>query len=116
MHRILKDTVLVLITLSLFGQLSANAAEEFQISNPEGGEIRALVMGIDAYQHVRQLKGAVADARDIQTTLKAMGVGDITTLVDDQAERSAVLREIRALVQRTKRNDLIFLSIAGHGT
>ncbi len=98
------------------GLPSASAVEGLQISNPAGGQVRALVIGIDAYQHVRQLKGAVADARDIQSTLTEMGVRDVTTLIDAQAERAAFLREIRALVDRTRANDLIFLSIAGHGT
>ena len=98
------------------GSIVANAATGFQIRNPEGGEVRALVIGIDAYQHVRQLKGAVADARDIDSTLREMGVRDVTSLIDARAERSTILREIGSLVQRTKPNDIIFLSIAGHGT
>src|ERR1700690_380970 len=106
----------VLTAFACFGQHGASAIEGIQISNPEGGEVRGLVIGIDAYQHVRQLKGAVADARDIQSTLKAVGVRDVTTLIDEQAERTVFLREIGALVGRTKPNDLIFLSIAGHGT
>jgi Caspase domain len=108
--------VLVLAVFACLGLLRANAAEGIQLSNPEGGEVRGLVIGIDAYQHVRPLRGAVADARDIQSTLKDVGVRDVTTLIDEQAERTVFLREIRALVQRTKPNDLIFLSIAGHGT
>jgi hypothetical protein len=105
-----------LIAVSSFSLCAARAAEVFQISNPDGGEVRALVIGIDDYQHVRKLKGATADARDIASTLKAMGVSDITTLINDQVDRSSVLREVSALVERTKTNDLIFLSIAGHGT
>lgn len=117
MHRLSGICVGVVLTaFACLGQPGANAIEGIQISNPEGGEVRGLVVGIDAYQHVRQLKGAVADARDIQSTLKAVGVRDVTTLIDEQAERTVFLREIGALVGRTKPNDLIFLSIAGHGT
>ena len=117
MHRLSAISgFVVLAAFAWFGVSSAKAVEGLQINNPEGGEIRSLVIGIDAYQHVRQLKGAVADARDIQSTLKAIGVRDVTALIDDQAERTAFLREIRALVKRTKPNDLVFLSIAGHGT
>jgi hypothetical protein len=117
MHRLSGICVGVVLTaFGCLGQHGANAVEGIQISNPEGGEVRGLVIGIDAYQHVRQLKGAVADARDIQSTLKAVGVRDVTTLIDEQAERATFLREIGALVGRTKPNDLIFLSIAGHGT
>jgi hypothetical protein len=94
---------------------SAQAASTLQLSNPDGGEMRALVIGIDDYQHVRKLKGATADAHDIDSSLRTMGVRDVTALINDQAERSNVLREISALVERTKNNDIVFLSIAGHG-
>jgi Caspase domain len=94
----------------------AHAAGGLSISNPDGAAVRALVIGIDDYQHVRKLKGAVADATDIVSSLKTMGVGDVVELTNAQADRASVLREISALVERTGNNDLIFLSIAGHGT
>lgn len=85
------------------------------LQNPEGGAIRGLIIGIDAYEHVRQLKGSVADARDIDGSLRSMGTSDITMLVDGQASRANILQSISSLVQRTRANDLIILSIAGHG-
>ncbi|RQH11798.1 hypothetical protein EHH60_19000 [Bradyrhizobium sp. RP6] len=94
----------------------AQAAEALAISNPDGAAVRALVIGIDDYQHVRKLKGAVADAGDLVSSLKTMGVSDVVELTNAQADRASVLREISALVTRTKTNDLVFLSIAGHGT
>lgn len=94
----------------------ASAAGDVAISNPDGGDVRALVIGIDDYQHVRKLRGAVADATDIVGSLRSMGVGDVVALTDAQADRARVMREIAALVERTRTNDLIFLSIAGHGT
>jgi Caspase domain len=108
--------VIVLVALSGFGPRGARAADAFQISNPDGGEVRAVIIGIDEYQHVRKLKGATADARDIGSTLKKSGVRDVTMLLNEQVDRSTVLREISALVERTKANDLIFFAIAGHGT
>ena len=94
----------------------AHAEGGLSISNPDGAAVLALVIGIDGYQHVRKLKGAVADATDIVTSLKSMGVGDVVELTNAQADRASVLREISALEERTKTNDLIFLSIAGHGS
>ena len=85
------------------------------LQNPDGGAVRALVIGIDAYQHVRPLKGSVADARDIEGALRTMGTSDVVTLIDAQASRANILQNISELVQRTKTNDLIILSIAGHG-
>jgi hypothetical protein len=93
----------------------ANPSVPLYLQNPDGGAIRALIIGIDAYQHVRPLKGSVADARDIEGALRTMGTNDIVTLIDAQASRTNVLQKISDLVQRTKANDLIILSIAGHG-
>jgi Caspase domain len=87
-----------------------------QLRNPDGGEVRALVIGIDDYQHFRKLRGATADAYDIESSLRTMGVRDVTALIDGQADRSSVLREISALVERTRTNDTVILSIAGHGS
>ncbi|MFX6230824.1 hypothetical protein ABTF44_22775, partial [Acinetobacter baumannii] len=53
----------------------ASAAGDVAISTPDGGDVRALVIGIDDYQHVRKLRGAVADATDIVGSLRSMGVG-----------------------------------------
>jgi hypothetical protein len=119
MRPVLKILVSLVCTLVMTigcDAIAASALTGLQIRNPEGGDVRALVIGIDAYQHVRQLKGAVADARDIDSMLREMGVRDVTSLIDARAERSTILREISSLVQRTRPNDLIFLSIAGHGT
>jgi hypothetical protein len=85
------------------------------LQNPDGGAVRALLIGIDAYQHVRPLKGSVADARDIEGSLRSMGTDDIVTLIDAQANRTNILKNVSDLVQRTKANDLIILAIAGHG-
>ena len=104
-----------LICAASIGLDSAGAASALQLSNPDGGEVRALVIGIDDYQHVRKLKGATADAHDIESSLTTMGVRDVTALIDAKADRSSVLREISALVARTRTNDIVFLSIAGHG-
>ena len=94
----------------------ARAASSLQLSNPDGGEVRALVIGIDDYQHVRKLKGATADARDLESSLRGMGVRDVISLINAQADRSSVLREVSRMVERTRTNDTVFLSIAGHGT
>ena len=85
------------------------------LQGPDGGEVRSLVVGIDAYKHVRPLKGAVADARDIEGSLRKMGVKDITTLIDDQVERTVLIRELERMVQRSRSGDLVVLALAGHG-
>ena len=104
-----------LTAVALLASTAMAAAQTAFLRSPEGGEVRALVIGVDAYQNVRALKGAVADANDIADTLKKMGVRDLTQLVDAQVERNAVLGNLDALMQRSNRGDVVVLSIAGHG-
>ncbi len=82
---------------------------------PQASEVRALVIGIDAYQFVPPLRGAVADARDIEQTLRNQGVKDVTALIDAAADRATVMRTLDQLLQRSQPGDLVVLSIAGHG-
>jgi hypothetical protein len=104
-----------LLTMSAMPSSVFAAPEPLYLQNPDGGAIRALIIGIDAYEHVRPLKGSVADARDIDKSLRSMGTRDVVTLIDAQANRTSILKNISDLVQRTKTNDLVILSIAGHG-
>jgi uncharacterized caspase-like protein len=94
---------------------TAANAQPIVLRGPGEGQVRALVIGIDAYRHVRPLKGAVPDAQDIAASLRRTGVADVTSLIDDAADRDSVLRAINALLSRTMSGDLVLLSIAGHG-
>jgi hypothetical protein len=91
------------------------ASQEPPLRSPQGGEIRALVIGIDAYQFVPQLRGAVADARDLESTLRRQGVTDVTALYDAAADRATVMRTLDQLLNRSQPGDLVVLTIAGHG-
>ena len=79
-------------------------------------ETHALIVGIDAYAHVRQLKGAVADARDITAALKHRGVRDVTTILDLAATRDRVLAQLDQMTDRVQRDDLVIIAFAGHGS
>src|SRR6478672_4801645 len=112
--RILRLGLFILGVLFM-GPLGVAASDGVRLQNPDGGAVRGLIIGIDAYQHVRQLKGAVADARDIETSLRSMGVSDVTMLLDARASRDIILQSISDFIERTSPNDLVILSIAGHG-
>jgi hypothetical protein len=105
----------VIVALGLMIPAAALADEGRLLRSPDGGEVRALILGIDDYRHVRQLKGAVADAQDIEGALRRTGVGDVTTLIDAKADRASVLSAINRLVARAGPRDLVILSLAGHG-
>jgi len=107
---------LMLGSIAVFGLLFAPCATALAaIRPPQAGEVRALVIGIDAYQFVPPLRGAVADARDIEQTLRSQGVNDVTALIDAAADRATVMRTLDQLLQRSQPGDLVVLSIAGHG-
>jgi len=96
--------------------IAVAASDEIGVlRSPYGGEVRALVIGIDAYRHVRPLKGAVADARDIENSLRRTGVQDVTALIDAKADRSTILSSLNRLLERTDPRDVVILSLAGHG-
>jgi hypothetical protein len=110
-------SLMALATILLIAASAATKASEgVYLNNPDGGAIRGFIIGIDGYEHVTQLKGSVADAHDIEDSLRKMGVSDIVTLIDAKANRSNILQTFSDLVQRTNANDLIILSIAGHGS
>lgn len=79
------------------------------------GDWRALVIGIDTYEHVSPLSGAKNDALDIASTLSEAGVEDVTTLLDGQATRQAILAAWKDLIARSAQDDILVLSYAGHG-
>jgi hypothetical protein len=103
-----------MLSLSLLSA-AACLAQEHSLRSPGGGEVRALIIGIDAYRHVRPLNGAVADARDIEGALRRSGAQDVTALLDDQVTRAAVMSAIDGLIARSGPRDLVVLTLAGHG-
>ena len=94
---------------------NADAAAEDSKLRPPVGEARALVIGIDAYQFEPPLKGAVADARDIESALRHGGVTDINGLFNAAADRASVMRSFNDLLSRSHAGDLVILSVAGRG-
>ena len=100
---------------ALFVLCAEADAQTRALRGPESGEVRALLVGLDAYKHVRPLKGAVADAADIDNALRKMAVRDITKMTDDAVNRVSLLREINNLLARTRAGDFVVLAIAGHG-
>lgn len=78
--------------------------------------IHALVVGIDNYNSLRKLEGAANDARDISSSLRAIGARDVVVLLDAQASRAEIVKSFRELAARAKVDGgwLVF-AYAGHG-
>lgn len=74
-----------------------------------------LVVGIDQYRYKPVLKGAVNDARTIQSGLAAAGVKDIVLLLNEQATREAIRDAWNRQVAKAKPGDTLIFTYAGHG-
>ncbi|PWC40969.1 caspase family protein [Azospirillum sp. TSO35-2] len=74
-----------------------------------------LVIGIDDYQHINKLHGAVNDARDIAAALTDGGAKDVVLLTDAAAERGAIMAAWERLLAKSRPDDVLVLSYAGHG-
>lgn len=98
----------------------AAEAKTVQLVAPGGGQVRALLVGIDKYasRSIPSLKGAAADARDLQATLLSAGVNrsEITVLIDEQADRRSFEAAMSRLVNDSRGGDLVIISYAGHGS
>ncbi|KAG9080950.1 hypothetical protein FRC07_014724, partial [Ceratobasidium sp. 392] len=80
----------------------------------------ALIIGIDAYPKLKQLTGAVADAKAMRDHLIIdlnVPPENITTLLDASATRSAILQNFKALQTnpRIRKGAPILIFFAGHG-
>ncbi len=80
--------------------------------------IHALVVGIDVYSRhgqLKDLKGAVNDARDIEAALRELGATRIVRLLDDEARRDAILGAWAELRAAAKSGDTLIFTYSGHG-
>jgi hypothetical protein len=80
------------------------------------GEPHALVIGIDRYRYGTSLKGAVNDARDIAQSLRAIGVEDLTVLLNEDATKDAIVRAWKEMMARARPGDRLVFTYAGHGS
>ncbi len=80
-----------------------------------GGEVRALIVGIDNYVGQNKLSGAQADANDLQQSLSKMGVSNIRRIDEKAATRAEIIRAMETLIAESKAGDLVVLTFAGHG-
>jgi len=85
------------------------------LPQPAAGETWGLVVGIDRYERIPALTGAVNDARDVARALQSAGARRVTLLTDGEAHRAAILDAWKAIVAGSAPGDLIIFHYAGHG-
>ncbi|HKK75639.1 MAG TPA: caspase family protein [Saprospiraceae bacterium] len=82
------------------------------------GNYYFLCIGIDAYENVRQLNNARADAQALQELLLAnyqFKPDHLITLSDEQATRHNIYQSLEELSQKVQENDSLLIYFAGHG-
>jgi uncharacterized caspase-like protein len=77
----------------------------------------ALLVGIDAYQNVRPLRGPVADVRSVEAYLRAQPefAPDLRVLTDADASKAAVIDGFQTHLKRAGAGDTVLFYFSGHG-
>lgn len=84
-------------------------------ATPARADLYGLVIGVDDYQHVSKLDGAVNDAKDIAQALHKLKAKDVRLLTNRQADRDSILATWKDITGKAKPGDTVFLTYAGHG-
>jgi uncharacterized caspase-like protein len=88
----------------------------FALAIPCHADVRALVVGIDDYQHEPKLEGAVSDAEDIAAALRKLGAASVTVLLNQEATRTRLEQIWGKTVVAAKPGDTLVFAFAGHGS
>ncbi|MEO0945226.1 MAG: caspase family protein [Pseudomonadota bacterium] len=99
-----------------FPFLSCFAALLVSTAQPVSAKVYALVIGIDDYQHIEKLDGAVNDALDVADALRSAADAEVHVLLDDKADRTAIISKWRELAGKIGPDDRLIVSYAGHGS
>ena len=87
-------------------------------SVPPSGHSYGLTIGIDAYPVARwrRLTYARKDAEGMARYLRGQGFEEVTTLLDEQATKTAIIHKMQNdLAPRLEANDRVLVFFAGHG-
>lgn len=83
-------------------------------ATPLRADIRAVVVGVDAYETLPPLFGAANDARDIAGALRRLGA-EVELLTDGAATREAVIAAFGRQAAKAGPGDMLVFTYAGHG-
>ena len=81
---------------------------------PAAAALRALVIGVNAYQFETPLAGAVNDADSVAAAVAPLAAS-VTRLTDGQVRRQAVLDALNTALKASARGDTLLITYSGHG-
>jgi Caspase domain/Domain of unknown function (DUF4384) len=109
---------LVLAASLMAGAAEPNAAAGSTAPAPSGTK-RALLIGINNYQAVPHLMGSLNDVAAMQQILITrwgFPSGNIKTLTEQAATRTAILAALREMVRESGPGDTVVVHFSGHGS
>ena len=81
------------------------------------GQQKALLIGIDKYQHARQLPNCVFDCRALASILKEKyGFSEIVEVYDEKANEDGILGALRDMASTLTEDQSLLVYFSGHGT
>jgi len=120
MARAMKPAIIFLLLAAWTVAASADVGtfDELDRRNGAVGSYKALVIGIDAYADpgIEASSVAVKGARHVADALRDRAGFDVKLLVDGEASRAAVLRELRGLARGMGINDSVVVYYSGSST
>ncbi len=95
-------------------------SEQVDVSRTKDVRIWALCVGVARYQHMPTLRYTDDDAYQMFTFFKspeggALPDGQVKILIDEDASRENILRQMRSLFLKADENDVVMLYFSGHG-
>lgn len=78
-------------------------------------EIHALIVGIDHYQHVQSLHGAVNDAKDVNAALLGLGA-KVRMLIGPEVTKTRLMNEWHAMMSEAAPGSILIFHYSGHST
>lgn len=99
-----------------FITLAAVATASSLVAAPALSKTYALVIGIDEYEHIDPLSGAVNDALDIADAIREAGDAEVTVLLNEDADRETIMSSWRAIAAKVTSEDRMIVTYAGHGS
>jgi len=80
---------------------------------------KALLVGINDYRKVRDLRGCINDVSDVHftlTNLYGFNTGQIRVLTDTRATKANIFHRLDWLLDGAKKGDTLFFHFSGHGS
>ena len=115
-HQINTERVIFIFFVFITSSLMTNGQGLAETTNTK----RALLIGIDKYKAVSNLKGAVNDVALMKKVLIEkfqFKPENIKVLKNDKATHHNIIKSIRShLIEKTNTGDIVFLHFSGHGS